>query len=80
MFDAQLYRDKAEIERWKERDPIKRFGDWALASGLLHKQDVVTLEKEAAAEVEASVGFAEAGAWEPVADLCRYTLMESVPT
>lgn len=80
MFDAQLYRDKAEVERWKERDPIKRFGEWAVACGLLHSEDIGILEKKASDEVEAAVAFAEAGAWEPVADLCRYTLMETVPT
>lgn len=79
MFDAQLYRDKAEVERWKERDPIKRFGSWAVASALLHESDVATLEKEAAAEVAAAVAFAEAGAWEPVADLEKYVLMDKVP-
>jgi pyruvate dehydrogenase E1 component alpha subunit len=79
MFDAQLYRDKAEIERWRERDPIKRFAEWAVASGLLHKGDREALEKAAMAEVEASVAFAEAGPWEPVGELCRYTLMDEVP-
>ncbi len=80
MFDAQLYRDKTEVERWKERDPIKRFGEWAVASGLLHGEDIVELEKKASAEVDAAVAFAEGGAWEPVADLYRYTLMDAVPT
>jgi pyruvate dehydrogenase E1 component alpha subunit len=79
MFDAQLYRDKAEVERWKERDPILRFGDWAVACGLLHKNDVEALQRDAAAEVEAAVAFAEAAAWEPVADLARFTLMDEVP-
>jgi pyruvate dehydrogenase E1 component alpha subunit len=80
MFDAQLYRDKAEVEHWKERDPIKRFSEWALASGLLHKEDIQTLEKQAATEVDAAVTFAEAGPWEPVSELRRYTLMDAVPT
>jgi pyruvate dehydrogenase E1 component alpha subunit len=79
MFDAQLYRDKAEVERWKERDPIKRFSEWAVATSLLHREDIEALQKDAAAEVEASVAFAEGGAWEPVGDLCRYTLMDEVP-
>lgn len=79
MFDAQLYRDKAEVERWKERDPIKRFGEWAVASGLLRQDIVERLQADAAAEVERSVAFAEAGAWEPVGDLGRYTLMDEVP-
>lgn len=80
MFDPQLYRDKAEVEGWKERDPIKRFREWTVACGLLHESDVLTLEKEAAVEVEAAVAFAEQGAWEPVADLGRYVLMDKVPT
>jgi len=80
MFDAQLYRDKAEVERWKERDPIKRFSEWATASGLLHREDTVLLETGASAEVDAAVSFAEAGAWEPVEDLGRYTLMDAVPS
>ena len=80
MFDAQLYRDRAEIERWKERDPIRRFGDWAVASGLLHTADIDRLREEASAEVESAVAVAESGAWEPVEDLCRFTLMDAVPT
>ena len=79
MFDAQLYRDRSEIEHWKERDPIKRFADWAIAAALLHKGDVAELEKAAAAEVEAAVAFAEAGGWEPVADLAKFVLMDKVP-
>lgn len=80
MFDAQLYRDKAEVERWKERDPIKRFGSWAVAAGLVRPQDQPALEKKAAAEVEAAVAYAEAGQWEPVGDLCKYVLMDRVPS
>ncbi len=80
MFDSQLYRDKSEVERWKERDPIERFGEWAVACGLLHREDIVELENKAAAEVDAAVAFADEGSWEPVTDLCRYTLMDAVPT
>lgn len=80
MFDAQLYRDKEEVERWKERDPIKRFQDWALSAGLLHDSDVAAMSTEAVAEVDAAVAFAEASAWEPLADLEKYVLMDEVPT
>lgn len=80
MFDAQLYRDKAEIERWKQRDPIKRFGDWVVAASLLHKDDLAALEKKAALEVDAAVAFAEGGVWEPVGELERYVLMDKVPS
>ena len=79
MFDAQLYRDRSEIERWKERDPIKRFADWSVAAALLHKADIAALEKAAALEVDSAVAFAEAGGWEPVTDLARFVLMDKVP-
>jgi pyruvate dehydrogenase E1 component alpha subunit len=71
MFDPQLYRDKAEVERWQEKDPVKRFRDWALAAGEVHDDDVVTIEQEVAAVVAAAVTFAEAGTWEPVSDLLK---------
>ena len=72
MFDAQLYRDKAEVEAWKHRDPIDRFMKWAISTGGLHEKDVAAAETQVAAEVEAAVAFAEAGSWEPVADLTRH--------
>ena len=79
MFDAQLYRSKAEIEAWKQRCPIAQFMAWAKASSLIHDDDVAAIERDVAAEVQASVDFAEAGSWEPVADLCRdvYTPREA---
>jgi len=71
MFDAQLYRPKAEVEAWKQRCPILRLTEWAKSSSLIHDDDIAALEREVTAEVQASVDFAEAGTWEPVADLCR---------
>jgi len=37
MFDPELYRDRAEVEAWKERDPIPRLATWMQRSGLLHE-------------------------------------------
>ncbi|MGE0093244.1 MAG: pyruvate dehydrogenase (acetyl-transferring) E1 component subunit alpha [Alphaproteobacteria bacterium] len=71
MFDAQLYRSKDEIDEWKKRCPIARLTEWAKASSLLHADDIPSLEREIATEVQAAVNFAEAGTWEPVGDLCR---------
>ncbi|HEX5380435.1 MAG TPA: pyruvate dehydrogenase (acetyl-transferring) E1 component subunit alpha [Phenylobacterium sp.] len=79
MFDAQLYRDKAEVEAWKARDPIRRFHDWALSAGLAHPEDLAALESQAAAEVDAAVAFAEAAPWEPIADLTRFVSAETRP-
>lgn len=81
MFDAQLYRDKAEVEGWKAKDPIRRFQAWALSAGLAHPEDIARLEAAVAAEVQAAVAFAEASPLEPIADLARHvTAAERPPT
>ncbi len=79
MFDAQLYRDKHEIEAWKARDPIARFQNWALESGLVHAEDVTRIGTEADREVAEAAAFAEAGTWEPVEDLARYVYAPDRP-
>ncbi len=76
MFDAQLYRDKEEVEEWKKRDPIVTFGQRLRAAGMLTDAIMARLEAEVWAEVDASVAFAEAGAWEPVEDLAKYVYSE----
>jgi pyruvate dehydrogenase E1 component alpha subunit len=69
MFDAELYRDKAEVDVWKARDPIPAFAAWLTARGFAGDEDLAALDASAAAEVDAAVAFAEAGTWEPVEDL-----------
>ena len=59
MFDAQLYRNKEEIERWRAR-PIRRLQGWLEENGLID-QDLAQIEAEVRAEVEAALAFAEAG-------------------
>ncbi len=69
MFDPELYRDKAEVERWKQHGPIHTFTDKCKAAGLMSESDFLRLDAEVAQEVEAAVAFAEAGTWEPVEQL-----------
>ena len=69
MFDPELYRDKAEVERWKQHDPIEHFAGLLKATGLATDAEVEALDQRALQEVEAAVQFAEAGTWEPVAEL-----------
>lgn len=82
MFDAELYRDKAEIEQWKQHCPIKSFSEWTLATGTLHAADLDAIESEVASTIDAAVAFAEASPWEPAADLLRdvYTLKSAMGT
>lgn len=76
MFDTELYRTKEEVELWKQRDPIELLAGRLTEAGLLTETERATLEREVAAEVEASVAFAEAGSWEAVEDLTRFVTTE----
>jgi pyruvate dehydrogenase E1 component beta subunit/2-oxoisovalerate dehydrogenase E1 component len=77
MFDPQLYRDKAEIETWRHKEPIVRFQEWLQANHMIHPDDVPRLEAEIDAEIAEAVAFAEAGTWEPIEQLIRFTYAES---
>jgi pyruvate dehydrogenase E1 component alpha subunit len=77
MFDAQLYRDKAEVEAWKQKDPVLRFGHWLEESGMLDAAGRARLDSEIDEELAAAVAFAEAGTWEPLEDLTRDLYTES---
>ena len=76
MFDPELYREKAEVEAWKQRCPIVTLTQRLAEQGLLNDTDLEELERQVAAEVEAAVAFAEAGTWEPVEDLTRFVYSE----
>lgn len=66
MFDAQLYRDKAEVQDWMTRCPIARLRAAAEAEGLIAAGRYEAIDADAIAEVDAAVAFAEAGTLEPV--------------
>jgi len=76
MFDPQFYRDKAEVERWRPNEPIVRFRNWLEANHMIHTDDVARIETDVDAEITAAVAFAEAGTWEPVEQLTRFTYAE----
>lgn len=80
MFDAQLYREKSEVEEWKKRDPIPTFAARLRIEGLLDDGDLERLEAEADANVARAVAFAEAGSWEPVEELERHVYCEGAPS
>ena len=69
MFDPELYRDKAEVDEWKARDPLVTFPATLRAAGPQRDARIAALEAAVASEVDAAVRFAEAGTLEPIADL-----------
>jgi pyruvate dehydrogenase E1 component alpha subunit len=74
MFDAELYRARAEVEAWKERGPIHTFTQRLKAASMLTEAEFLALDERAMQEVDAAVAFAEAGHWEPVEQLARDVL------
>jgi len=71
MYDAELYREKAEVEEWKTRGPIHTYTARLKSEGKLTEEQFLALDAAANAEVVEAVAFAEAGTWEPVGDLLR---------
>jgi pyruvate dehydrogenase E1 component alpha subunit len=78
MFDPELYRDKKEVEEWKHRDPIEAFRKKLEADATLSGEDMAAIEEEVVGEIDAAVGFAEAGTLEPIRDLTRFVHSEEV--
>ena len=80
MYDPDRYRDKAEIERWKESDPIPALVSRLVDDGLMTATEVerwrAGVEAEVGAEIAAAVATAEAAPLEPVADLLRHVTTE----
>ena len=72
MYDPELYRDKAEVEEWKKRDPIPALIRSLETDGTKVDADVADLERRAAKEIDEAIAFAEAGTWEPVENLLRF--------
>lgn len=71
MYDAELYRQKDEVEEWKKHGPIVnlegRMREWKC----LTTDDLNEMETAIAKEIDEAVAFAEAGSWEPVEHLTK---------
>jgi TPP-dependent pyruvate/acetoin dehydrogenase alpha subunit len=79
MFDAQLYRDKAEVEEWRRHGPVISLTTRLKSAGFMTEADFQRIERDADAEVQAAVDFAERSDWEPAPDLLRHVYAEVRP-
>ena len=76
MYDPDRYRDRAEIEQWKQRDPLALSEERLRDTGLADDEALQGIDAGVMAEVDRSVAFAEAGHDEPIADLLRFVLSD----
>jgi pyruvate dehydrogenase E1 component alpha subunit len=71
MYDPELYRNKEEVERWKEHGPIKNFEGLMREWKCLTDDDLQEMEAGITQEIDEAVAFAEVSTWEPVEDLTK---------
>lgn len=76
MFDAELYREKAEVEEWKKKDPIPRLKAWMKKKQWLTEDLFDNLSSKVDQEVRKAVEFADQGTWEPVEALSKHVYSE----
>jgi pyruvate dehydrogenase E1 component alpha subunit len=79
MFDPERYREKTEVSRWMERDPINTLRKALEDAGQPTEKDWKKIQQDVDAEVKAAVEFAEAGTLEPVEELTRFVYSERRP-
>jgi len=65
--DPEVYREREEVEEWREKDPIEAFARRCVEAGVLGEREVGQAREAADKEVEAAVEFAEASP-EPALD------------
>jgi TPP-dependent pyruvate/acetoin dehydrogenase alpha subunit len=76
MFDAELYRSKAEVEEHKKRDPILLFKNYLQKHKLITDDEIQGIENEVAGVVQHSIDFAENSPWEELEDLTKFVYTE----
>ena len=57
--DSQVYRSKDEVNEWKKKCPIKRYRKYLISEKIVTEEEIVSMDKQAAADVEAAVEYAE---------------------
>jgi TPP-dependent pyruvate/acetoin dehydrogenase alpha subunit len=68
-FD-RTYRDKAELEAWMARCPVKRSAERLLAGNLATREEIENWDEECMARIRDAIDHAEADAWPHPNDLC----------
>jgi pyruvate dehydrogenase E1 component alpha subunit len=81
MYDPDRYRDKAEIETWKQSDPIPALAARLVSERLMTAEEVerwrVGVEAEVDAEIAAAIEAADRAPLEPVEDLLRFVTTDA---
>ncbi len=74
--DARRYRDPAEVERWRQRDPLLRMRNFLQQRGLWDEPEQQAREEVLRSQIERAVADAEATPPPRVEEMFRYTCHE----
>ena len=77
MFDAELYREKSEVDEWKKSDPIPAFFKYLFDQQLITESALKEMDTRIESETQQAVSFAEAGTLEPVEDLTHFVYSDA---
>lgn len=77
MFDAELYRDKEEVDEWKKKDPIPQFQQFLLQQQWITEDEIELMKQKIENKIWIAVDFAEAGTWESVDQLTKFVYNET---
>jgi pyruvate dehydrogenase E1 component alpha subunit len=58
-MDGLLYRSKKEVEKWKKKDPIKRFQELMLKENTITQSDIKDLDQQINQEMDEAFKFAD---------------------
>jgi pyruvate dehydrogenase E1 component alpha subunit len=64
--DPEVYREREEVDEWREKDPIESFAQRCVAAGVLGEREVQQARDAAEEAVTAAVEFAEASPEPPL--------------
>jgi pyruvate dehydrogenase E1 component alpha subunit len=76
MADPATYRDKAELEEERKRDPIPRLRDYLLKSKKFTEAELTEVEQNVKVVVDQAVKFADSSPEPSLEELQRDTLVE----
>jgi pyruvate dehydrogenase E1 component alpha subunit len=79
MYDPDRYRDKAEIEEWRRRDPIEALAARMREAGELAGDALAAIDAGLAGELAEAIEKARGDPLEPVSDLTRFVYSPRQP-
>jgi pyruvate dehydrogenase E1 component alpha subunit len=79
MGDPERYRSRQEIEEWRERDPILRFGDWLKTEKIADEPALEQIHQAVETELTEAVQFAEESPEPDDAALLEHIFVDPIP-